>query len=89
MKVNLSVEEYNLLNSKKFLNSNLMTRIKNAFLTKNNSYVLEISEEDADTIRDLCGEQLQKIGFDENYNPTSEGLILESLIDKFFVDKIE
>lgn len=49
------------------------------------SYLLEISEEQADLIRDLCSEQLQLVGFDEQYNLTQEGKILESLIDKFFV----
>lgn len=48
-------------------------------------FLLKISEAQADKIRDLCGEQLQLMGFDEKYKPTVEGEILESLIDKLFV----
>jgi hypothetical protein len=48
-------------------------------------YSLKISEDQADEIRDLCGEELQLVGFDEKYDLTSEGKILESLIDKFFI----
>jgi hypothetical protein len=46
---------------------------------------INISEEQANEIRDLCGEQLQMAGFDEKYELTAEGKILECLIDKFFV----
>jgi hypothetical protein len=48
-------------------------------------YVAELSPEEADTIRDACGEQLQRAGFDEDYKATEEGTILESLIDKLLV----
>lgn len=48
-------------------------------------FCMEISEEQADEIRDLCGEQLQIVGFDEKYELTAEGEILESLVDKFFI----
>jgi hypothetical protein len=37
-------------------------------------------------LRDLCGERLQIYGFDENYNPTEEGKILEELIDKLYTE---
>jgi hypothetical protein len=53
---------------------------------KKKSFLLNISEEQADEIRDLCGDQLQLVGFDERYEPTTEGLILESLMDKFYVE---
>lgn len=41
--------------------------------------------EDMDLLRDACAELLQGIGFDENYVPTREGVLLESLIDKLLV----
>jgi uncharacterized protein YfkK (UPF0435 family) len=44
----------------------------------------DVSIDDYDLLRDLCGERLQIYGFDENYNPTKEGLILEDLVDKLF-----
>lgn len=36
-------------------------------------------------MRDACSELLQRIGFDEDYAPTKEGLVLERLIDELFV----
>lgn len=49
------------------------------------SYLLKISENEADQIRDLCGEHLQIVGFDEKYDLTPEGEVLEALVDKFFI----
>ncbi len=40
--------------------------------------------DDADTLRDLCGERLQICGFDSEYRPTEEGERLEKLIDELF-----
>lgn len=36
-------------------------------------------------LRDACSDLLQRIGFDESYEPTKEGLVLERLIDELFV----
>lgn len=36
-------------------------------------------------MRDACSDLLQRIGFDESYAPTKEGLALERLIDELFV----
>ncbi|MBU1106243.1 MAG: hypothetical protein KKB51_06220 [Candidatus Riflebacteria bacterium] len=46
----------------------------------------ELTNEEADALRDLCGDRLQIHGFDKNYETTSEGNQLEDLIDKLFVD---
>lgn len=51
----------------------------------NDIYLINISENQANEIRDLCGEQLQISGFNEKYELTPEGEILESLVDKFFI----
>ncbi len=44
-----------------------------------------LSAEEADDLRDACGEQLQRVGFDQDYSPTKEGKLLEALIDKLLV----
>jgi len=44
-----------------------------------------IDAEAADQIREMCIDTLDVIAFDENYLPTPEGRILESLIDKLHV----
>lgn len=45
----------------------------------------EVTDDDADQLRDLCGERLQTHGFDDDYKPTEEGQQLERLIDKLFI----
>ncbi|WP_425637962.1 hypothetical protein ACPUEN_00920 [Algoriphagus yeomjeoni] len=47
---------------------------------------VEVDEDVADEIRDWAGEELQKKGFDLDYELTSEGKILEELIDAFYVE---
>jgi hypothetical protein len=45
----------------------------------------ELSLDDADQLRDLCGERLQTHGFGPDYKATDEGKRLERLIDELFV----
>ena len=47
----------------------------------NGKYEVDISSDIADEIRDLCAEQLQRVGFDKEYELTSKGRELEELID--------
>jgi hypothetical protein len=47
-------------------------------------WLLNISDDDADEIRDLCGDRLVEVGFDERSEPNRTGLLLEGLVDKFF-----
>jgi hypothetical protein len=54
-------------------------------LDDKSGYILVLSEDDANTFRDVCGEHLPLVGFDDDYNPNAKGLVLENLIDKFFV----
>lgn len=82
LRVRLTSNEYRYLRQASFLNCyrDLFSHI----VQENNTYSLELDEVQADKIRDLCGAQLQIVGFDECYDLTQEGKILESLIDKFF-----
>lgn len=45
----------------------------------------QLSPEQVDQLRDLCGERLQAAGFDSRYEPNDEGRLLETLVDKLFV----
>ena len=54
-------------------------------LLKNRTLDFVMSEDDADELRNLCTDKLDVSGFDEAYNPTDSGEILEALIDKLFV----
>ena len=82
--IELNKNEYDFLFHLPFLNE----EFKDLFLSSEkheDMYLLKISENQADEIRDLCVEHLQIVGFDEKYELTLEGKILESLIDKFFI----
>ena len=54
-------------------------------LRRGEGYLLEVEADEADAIRDACGEQLQRVGFDADYNPTRDGEMLEKLVDLFLV----
>ncbi len=43
-----------------------------------------LTTEQIDGMRDLCADRLQIVGFDESYEPTEEGRLLESLLDKLY-----
>ncbi|USI99286.1 hypothetical protein MUG10_14485 [Xanthomonas prunicola] len=43
------------------------------------------TESQYNEMRDACSDLLQRIGFDENYEPTKEGVALESLIDRLLI----
>lgn len=45
----------------------------------------EISDDQADELRDCCTDRLDEIGFDENYELTTDGEKLEELVDKLFI----
>lgn len=42
----------------------------------------KISDEEFVTIEEKVSDHLQKKGFDEEYRPTKEGLMCESILDK-------
>ena len=84
MKIELNKDEYTYLCHESFLEDKYKKLLFSSH-QHDGKYLLKISEDQADEIRDLCGEQLQIVGFDRNYELTSEDEILESLVDKFFV----
>lgn len=83
MNITLREEEHAFLLTQSSLPSNLLSVIRQAKLN-DKSWSLELTEIHADALRDFCGERLQDIGFDENYQTTQAGRILENLIDKFY-----
>lgn len=82
--IKLTKDEYDYLYSISFLTKEQRNTLFSNVKYDDNQYSLKISENQADELRDVCGGQLQLIGFDEKYESTPEGKILESLIDKFF-----
>ena len=84
MIVKLSITQFSYL--KDYLNKD-EKNLKFKFSEGRNgkSKFIEINKDTANEIRDLASEELQKSGFDENYELNEEGKVLESLIDIFFV----
>jgi hypothetical protein len=81
MRVDISPEELHLLESEdetKVLAASLVVREPKLAL-EGTGYLLA-------QLREACGDVLNRIGFDENYNPNTKGTMLEGLIDKLFED---
>jgi RNA polymerase-binding transcription factor DksA len=85
MRIKLSNNQYD------YLYCNLLSKREDLKTTvqqveKDNKFIsLEVDSNTADKIRDCANEELQKKGFDENYELTQSGEILEELIDLFYV----
>jgi hypothetical protein len=84
MKVKLTREERDLLLSTAELPAGLIDQIRHSKLS-GDGWTLDVDEDDADRIRDACGEKLQEIGFNKANEATPSGKVLETLIDKFFI----
>jgi hypothetical protein len=80
MRIKLSEKEIKLLREA-IEKCEIKPTYKLLFLETNN-YQLEGLEDDLIDLRECCSDYLMLVGFDENYNPTEEGKILEDLIDK-------
>ena len=77
-KVKLSFEELLFIIDQLPVKTDLKTLLKTQKMN------VVISEDNADYLRDLSMDKLETDGFNEKYEPNVEGVILESLIDKFF-----
>ena len=53
-------------------------------LLKDNKVTFEIDDIQADEIRDWIEEEIQKVGYDKNYELNQEGKVLQELSDKFY-----
>ena len=85
VKVNLTREEYNyLINNLLKSHKEILSKLE--FSEDNvNSVDVRLEKDVADDIRELAGDEVG-LHFDENYNPTEEGWILEHIIDKFYFE---
>jgi len=78
--------EYRYIIDSDFIPHAFLLNLKDALINEDGKYLLEINETKSDEFRDLLIERLQLRGFDANYKITSEGMILERLIDKFYIE---
>ena len=84
IKIKLSKPEYTYLCLAMFIKKRHKESLFSAQQV-NDVHLINISEDQANEIRDLCRKQLQITGFNENHELTPEGEILDSLIDKFVI----
>ncbi len=84
MNIFLTEKEYSYLCLANILPAGLLDRIHNYCHLEGDKYGIIVSEDEAEIIRDICLDRLDITGFDENYEPNQNGVILESLIDKFY-----
>ncbi len=47
--------------------------------------IIQLTRSEAETLRGKLTYMLAKVGFDENYEPTIEGKLIEELIVKLFI----
>jgi len=84
VKVNLTKKEYDYLINSLLKNDEKMLSKLEFSENDVNSTDVYLEEDTANDIRELAGDEVG-LHFDENYEPTEEGWILEHFIDKFYV----
>ncbi len=84
MIVKLSVSQFDCLHNCLFKGKEAF-QIKPSFEKEDKFAVIKIDEDIADEIRDWASEELQTKGFNIDYRLTSEGEILQGIIDAFYV----
>ncbi len=87
MDILLTEKEYSyLLYLASFLNSELSNKIHDYSRIRGDKYKITVSEDEAEIIRDICCDRFDFKGLDEKYEPTQDGILLEILIDKFYME---
>jgi len=83
--VRLAGREAMYLRNAAFLPDELARIVKAAKDGEDNEVVISLSPEISERFREVFTEHLAKVGFDDAYEPTSEGKVLEALIDRFYM----
>ena len=82
----LKPEEIILLKNTLNKNINILSTINFENIDpKSGRTILNCDIQTAREIQCELGSYLMEVGFDENDNPTKEGLLIEDLIDKFYI----
>jgi hypothetical protein len=81
--VDLTLTEVDYLKTADLLSPALFECLKSVRWRSGTVGTLEVSAATAEEFREAFTERLAKVGFDESYEPTAEGKLLEDLIDRF------
>lgn len=82
IKINLNTEEYTYLKKAEFLKNSLKEKLIPLEEKNRDSFQITLIDDQIVELEEAVSTQLQKVGFDIDYNPTKEGKLLEGLIDK-------
>jgi hypothetical protein len=82
-RVDLLRSEAEYLSTSGFLPTTLLDCLKGIAWGAGAAGTLAVPVAAAEQFREAFTEQLAKVGFDEAYEPTEEGRLLENLIDRF------
>lgn len=83
--VRLSGREAMCLKSTTVLPDELRRIVNAAAPGRDNVIVISLSWETAELFREAFTDYLARVGFDDDYKATSEGQLLEDLIDSFYL----
>jgi hypothetical protein len=84
-RIHLSKRHVEYLRQSSFLPASLARLVEAVGSEGDEARVIRVSQEVAEKFRSAFTDQLAKVGFGVDYQPTSEGRILEELIDRFFL----
>jgi hypothetical protein len=83
MKINIPTPQYEYLSANLSKEQESLFKKFEAGRGSTNSF--DLDEDLLYTIRDWANEKILKVGFDQNYNLTAEGAILESIVDTLYI----
>jgi hypothetical protein len=83
VKVRVSSEEYRYLFESDVLSEAIAKQLR-ATVGREGHVILDVARSSVEPVRAALTEHLAKVGFGVSYEPTAEGRLLESLIDRFF-----
>ena len=82
-RVSLKRAEVEYLKATNLLPPPLMACLDNVTWQSDVAGALDVTPATAEEFRQLLTERLASVGFDREYEPTDEGVLLEELIDRF------
>lgn len=83
--VQLSSRELEDLKRACFLPASLVQILSTALVERNDAWFLSVSRDVAERFRSAFTDRLAAAGFGADYEPNSEGRMLEELIDRFYL----
>lgn len=84
-RIQLSSEQMQFIKRSSFLPTSLARVLDAAQFEGNEALAIYISRDVAEAFRSAFTDQLAKVGFNDDYELTSEGRMLEELIDHFYL----